>query len=147
MITRATVIKIQGNMAYVRAVRKSACEGCDGCSDKGACHSEIIFSESSKEYELEVVNKIGARPGDVVEMQTSGNKVLIFAFAIFVLPILIAIVSYFLSLCFGFSPTAISVVAFVFSFVVAAFSSNKLISKFSINSICKIIKENSRGAV
>ncbi len=149
MITRATVIKTEGDMAYVRAFRKSACEGCDGCSDKGKCHAEIMLSETPKEYELKVVNKICAKTGDVVEIQTSGNFVLLFAFAIFVLPIIMAVASYFVSenLGFGFNSVVVSVVAFSVSFAVLAFCANKLISKFSTNSICKIIKENSGVAV
>ena len=149
MVTRATVIKTVGDTAYVRAVRKSACEGCDGCTDKGSCHTEVMFSDDSGEYEIKAVNKICAKPGDVVEIQTCGNYVLLFAFVIFVLPVIVSVAAYFVAESWGFNinPTVVSVVTFVISFSAFAFCANRLISKFSTNSICKIIKENSDIAV
>lgn len=149
MVTRATVIKTVGDMAYVRAVRKSACEGCDGCTGKNACHTELMFSDNFREFDIKVVNKICAKPGDVVEIQTCGNYVLLFAFVIFVLPVIISVASYFLADSCGFNinPIAVSVVVFAISFSIFAFCANRLVSKFSTNSICKIIKENSDIAV
>ena len=149
MITNATVVKTDGNTATVRALRKSACEGCEGCSDKGKCHAEILFSDSPKSYELDVCNEIGAKAGDVVEIQSSGNFVLVFALIVFILPVIAAILSYITAYkCIdGHFPLVISAVSFIAVFLVCAFLTNKLAPKYSQNQISKIIKENSEVAV
>lgn len=149
MKTTATVIKTEDGKAYVRAVRSSACEGCNGCDNSGKCHTEMLLSESPKAYELEVKNEIGAKPGDVVEVSSSGNGILFFAVIVFLLPIILAVVSYFIA-----APhletvytVIVSGAVFIASFMIVSFISNKVIVLYSTNLISKIIKENSGGAV
>ena len=146
MITKATVISTHGDKAKVRVLRQSACDGCEGCSEKGKCHSEIMLSEAPKSYELELDNAAGAKAGDLVEIKSSGNFVLIFAALIFVLPIVFTIAAYMVSDIFfyGNIPVMISALTFVTVFTVSAIVTNKLIPKYSHNIISKIIKENSK---
>ena len=149
MITKATVLKTENNKALVRAIRKSACEGCEGCSEKGSCHAEILLSDAPKSYELEVDNYVGAEAGDVVEVQSQNNSVLLFAVIVFVLPVIASIAAYAVSSALlGEQYSVISsVVSFTAVFLICAFISNKLVSKYSQNKISKIIKENSGVAV
>ena len=146
MITKATVISTDGDKAKVRAFRQSACDGCEGCSEKGKCHSEILLSETPKYYELQVKNTVGAKQGDMVEIKSSGNFVLVFAVIIFILPIAITVAAYLVSdiFCNGNIPVLVSVAAFCVSFVGGAAISNKLVPMYSHNVISKIIKENSK---
>ena len=145
MITKATVIDTCGTKARVRIMRQSACEGCEGCSENGKCHSEIMLSESPKTYELEVENPVNAKTGDVVEVHSAGNFVLAFAFFVFLLPIFITVIAYIISVKYfqGVFPVIISGISLFVSFAVFAFVSNKIIPRFSHNEIRIIIKESS----
>ena len=129
--------------AYVEIIKKSACSSCEGCASKGKCHTELIFSESVKSYEIKARNHIGASVGDKVEVQSKGTISLMLAFMVFVLPVIVSIVSYFLFFKeTEASKTALIMsVVFVTSFVIMVFVSN-MFSKNVENSICKIIKES-----
>lgn len=146
MITKATVISTDGDKARVRVFRQSACDGCEGCSEKGKCHSEIMLSETPKFYELEVKNTADAKTGDLVEIKSSGNFVLVFAVMIFILPIAVTVAAYFVSDMFlnGNMPLIVSAASFAASFAGSALVSNKLVPMYSQNVISKIIKENSK---
>ena len=149
MKTTATVIKTEDGKAYVKAFRSSACEGCKGCDNSGKCHTEMLLSEAPKSYELEVKNEIGAKPGDIVEVSSVGNGILIFAVVVFLLPIILAVISYFIAAQY-LGPVytiAVSGAVFIVSFMIVSFISNKVIVLYSTNLISKIIKENSGGAV
>ena len=129
--------------AYVEIIKKSACSSCDGCASKGKCHTELIFLEGLKSYEIKARNHIGASVGDKVEVQSKGTISLMLSFMVFVLPVIVSIVSYFLFFKeTEASKTALIMsVVFVISFVVIAFVSNRLLKNFE-NSISNIIKES-----
>ena len=145
MITKAKVIDVNGNNAIVRVIRQSACDGCEGCSESGKCHSEIMLSDNNKTYELSVKNPIGANVGDSVEVQSCGNAVIAFAFVIFLLPIVLAVIAYMISdsMLNGIYPIIISAATLIVTFAVLSLVSNIFVARFSKNVICKIIKENS----
>lgn len=144
MKTKGTVIETKGNKAYVRAERTSACGNCEGCTSKGSCHTELMLSETQRTYELEVDNTANAAVGDIVEVNSSGNVVLVFAVIIFLLPIVAAVAGFIVSGVYfdGIYPILISIASFLTVFLAGSYLANKVVNSFSHNRISKIIKEN-----
>lgn len=76
-----------GNLAVVSVKRYTACGGsCANCSAK--CNL--------KANQITVGNKIGAMPGDVVEIEMKTSTVLKSAFKVYILPLLLFFLGYFL---------------------------------------------------
>ncbi len=71
--------------AMVKLVRDKKCQGCHACD---------LFGDGSAS--ISAVNGIDAKPGDVVEVNIGSDKVLFSSFIVFLLPILLIIVGYFL---------------------------------------------------
>ncbi|MBQ3708503.1 MAG: SoxR reducing system RseC family protein [Clostridia bacterium] len=87
MRQRARVIEVHGKTATVSVSRRTMCEGCEksgGCG--GHCHlSGIIASENT--VRAEALNPVGANPGEIVEVESDGTRVLGYAALVFLLPI------------------------------------------------------------
>ena len=74
--------------ADVIHVRESACSGdCHKCSGCGAARETVIFTAG---------NPIGARPGDLVKVESSTAPVLKAAVVLYVLPLLLFFLGYWL---------------------------------------------------
>ena len=74
--------------ANVIHVRESACSGdCHKCSGCGAAKETVIFTAG---------NPIGARPGDLVKVESSTAPVLKAAMVLYVLPLLLFFLGYWL---------------------------------------------------
>ncbi|MCI7020084.1 MAG: SoxR reducing system RseC family protein [Clostridiales bacterium] len=74
--------------ADVIHVRESACSGdCHKCSGCGAARETVIFTAG---------NPIGARPGDLVRVESSTAPVLKAAMVLYVLPLLLFFLGYWL---------------------------------------------------
>ncbi len=74
--------------AQVIHIRQSACSGdCHKCSGCGAAKETLIFS---------VQNPIGAKPGDMVVIQSGSGPVLAGAVMLYILPLLLFIFGYIL---------------------------------------------------
>ena len=74
--------------ADVIHVRESACSGdCHKCSGCGAAKETVIFTAG---------NPIGARPGDLVKVESSTAPVLKAAMVLYVLPLLLFFLGYWL---------------------------------------------------
>jgi sigma-E factor negative regulatory protein RseC len=103
-------------LALVKTVRSTAC---DHCAAKHSCSSQ----DSSTETEVEVVNGIGACPGDRVQLSIESKTLLSAAFLLYVLPILAmaagAAIGDHLGPRMGFDPTpsSIALALFAFAFV------------------------------
>lgn len=73
------VVKVYGDRATVRIKRESACSGechsCGGCTDKS--------------FIAEAENKAGASEGDRVKLYLPTGKVYFYAFAVYMVPVLI----------------------------------------------------------
>ncbi|MBD3378125.1 hypothetical protein GF406_24055 [candidate division KSB1 bacterium] len=82
--------------AMVKLVRDKKCQGCHACD---------LFGDGSAS--IRAVNGIDAKPGDVVEVNIGSDKVLFSSFIVFLLPILLMIVGYFIGDQF-FSPQGYS---------------------------------------
>lgn len=94
MITEATVTSIKGRFAVVENERKSACEGCHKNTDGASC-AICSLAGGNRKISMRAYNKIGAEVGDLVEIETETRRVLWYAMLIFILPIVAALVGYF----------------------------------------------------
>ena len=96
MLTTAKVIDMEGNIAIVEVRRKSACEGChkmtsgEGC---GVC--SLLGSDSS--FTSRALNRIGAKIGDRVEVQSATGRVLLYSALVFLGPVIVGLLLYALS--------------------------------------------------
>ncbi len=117
MTGKGKVIAVEGKNALIRVIRKSACDACEG---KAACEGSLI-GECSKSAEVTVLagNAVGAEIGDEVEYTSSTAMTLGIAFTVFIVPLLVGFVSYFVTdaLCGEnlIMPYAVSFVLFVLS--------------------------------
>ena len=80
------IIKIQGNTAYIKTSRPASCKG---CSNAGICNK--------KELEIQAVNEIGARQGEIVDVEMpEDGKAMILLCYIFLVPVFILLFSVWL---------------------------------------------------
>ncbi len=97
MRQRAVVTETKGKLAEIEVRRASMCDGCEkngGCSH--SCELSGIIAGSGT-MRTTALNKIGAKPGDTVEVETESTKVLGYAALVFLLPVLVCAVFYFLT--------------------------------------------------
>ncbi len=98
MRQRAVVIYTKGNLAEIEVSRASMCDGCQknsGCDHH--CELTGLIAGSGKTMKTRAQNRIGAKPGDTVEVETESKKVLGYAALVFILPIVVCAVFYFLA--------------------------------------------------
>ncbi len=79
---RGIVIRTGASGAWVKTTRSGACES---CASRGACHA----MGGEKEMEVEVLNPVGARPGDLVVLKIDTSPLLKATFLIYLFPILL----------------------------------------------------------
>ena len=97
--------------AQVVVIRESACSGdCHKCSGCGAAKETLIF---------EAVNAIGAKPGDTVIVKTESGPVLTGAMVLYMVPLALFFLGYFLGDLVGFGALA-GCLGFVLGIVAAA---------------------------
>lgn len=92
-----TVLKTENGIATVEVMRMSACEGCHK-SAEGCAACAVVGGQ--KKHTLYAKNSINAKEGDKVELSAPTGRVLFYAFAVFVLPIISALAFYFVSAIF-----------------------------------------------
>ncbi len=135
----ATVIEVCGDTATVEVKRQSACEG---CKMSGACYS------CGKTVTATVKNKIGARPGDIVEVEAPSGTILTYALIVFVFPVAAALLSYYVSasiLASELYPYLISLAAFLLSFVVIYIFANSRAAENNRMEITHILQDTHLG--
>lgn len=119
MKQKGTVIEAQGEFATVEVMQTSACVGCskqEGCI---ACKKKI----RAKAY-----NPIGADKGDVVTLESNSNMVLLYALLVFILPIVLCGIGYYVSLAAGAVPYIRFIVSgciFIATYVIIYFVAEK----------------------
>ncbi len=96
MQTRATVIRTDGDRAVVEVERQAACDGCHKNKDGSGC-SICSLTGASKKFEATALNKIGAKVGDKVTVATKTERVLGYAALVFLLPLVVGGLLYFLA--------------------------------------------------
>ncbi len=82
----ARVTKVHGNTATVSSGRRSMCEGCEKSGGCGHCGLSGIIA-SDRTMTAEAQNPVGAKPGELVEIESDSGRVLGYAALVFLLPI------------------------------------------------------------
>lgn len=93
----AKVVDVKGVTATVVSKRSSACESCHNCENGGVCHAQLVFGNQVEEVVLDVKNTLNAKIGDIVELESSTNRTLFVSIIIFILPIIVSVISYFVA--------------------------------------------------
>ena len=91
MQQRVKVVSCEPNgMARVSVLRQSACSGdCHKCAGCGAAEQTMLFT---------AVNAIGARPGDLVTVESASGPVLKAAAILYMVPLVLFIAGYLLGM-------------------------------------------------
>ena len=95
MRQRAVILEKKGKEAIIEVSRATMCDGCEkhgGC--EGHCEITGLLSTGGK-MKTRAQNGIGADIGDTVEVETASKKVLGYAALVFILPIVMCGVFYF----------------------------------------------------
>ena len=94
MKNEAKVIVTDGIYATVEVERSSACEGCHKSEDGQGC-SVCTLMGGNRKFSAKAYNKKGACVGDRVVIESRTERVMLYAILVFLLPIVIAILSFF----------------------------------------------------
>ena len=120
MRQRAKVKEIHGPYATVEVTRSTMCEGCEksgGCG--GRCAITGIVGDS-RPMTARALNPIGAKVGDVVEVESAERVVLGSAALVFLVPLAVCALFFFLgSRLFGSEGAGVltAVLGFVLAFI------------------------------
>ena len=99
--------------AQVAAIRRSACSGdCHKCSGCGAVVQEV---------QVRAKNRIGAVPGDQVIVETGTGAVFSALLIVYMLPLVLLLIGYFVGYALEILPGLFSLVGFVLGIVVILF--------------------------
>lgn len=77
-----TVVRIKGGRIWVSVKRTTACDRCGRCQ-----HTHITFADNST-LTVEAIPASEVKPGDLVELEITGQDYLKLSFLIYVLPLL-----------------------------------------------------------
>ena len=120
MITNATVTQVlTDKIAVVEAARKSACDGCHKQTNGESC-SVCTLLGGDRKITAKANNKIGAKVGDRVEIESSSGLLLLYGVIIFVLPIIAALAAYYAAQAFGADETIRLIAALVGFLIITA---------------------------
>lgn len=115
MVQTAKVIGITDHLAEIEVSRKAMCDGCHKMQCSGKCAMSGLMSSGEKMTSF-AVNKVGAKIGDTVEIETSDKEVLGTAALVFLLPLITGFAFYSLAVFLKFT-MSIAVAAAVVGFV------------------------------
>ena len=82
------VTEVNGALAVVEVRRTSACEGCHKSAEGGCSVCTLMGGENSRVTRTAARNPLGAKPGDRVKIESPASRVLLWAAAVFLLPLL-----------------------------------------------------------
>ena len=106
-----TVVGVDGDRISVSVKRSAACEKCGKCQ-----HAHITFGDNSNLI-VEAISTSAVKPGDLVELEITGQDYLRLSFLLYVLPLLGTGVGFALGWFLGrLSGTRLCGVAFLVSF-------------------------------
>jgi len=135
MTNRAYVKEIIENKAVLTVKRGCACGGKDVCDVK-------CFTLQNGIIEITLDNEIGAKPGDFVEIEGKTPAILTYAATVFILPVFIGLLFYFITQAFiknNITPYIVSVTGFLLSVVFLYFFLNNIIKGKNDIKITKIL--------
>lgn len=119
MISSGKVTEINGNKVKLKMYRESSCAHCSGCGDA---------SKLSRELELEIKQKVEI--GDIVTFELEDGKMLKIGFLVYIVPILMMILGFYISTRLGYTEKIGALISFLF--LVIAFLIVHLIDKFLV---------------
>ncbi len=122
------VKEICGEFATVEVSRQSACEGCHANTD-GGCAACVSFGD--KKTTAKAKNTANAKVGDRVLLETNSGTVILYAAAVFLFPIILAVVGYILGSLLKLAAAAYigALIGFILAFVIVWATLNKRASK------------------
>lgn len=107
--------------ASVLLVRKSACSGdCHKCSGCGAAKETMVFTAD---------NPIGAKRGDLVKVESATGPVMKAAVVLYVIPLVLFFLGYYLGSLMGNLGTLISCLGFVLGIVIVVAYDRRVVKK------------------
>ena len=110
--------------ATVLLVRESACSGdCHKCSGCGAAKETMIFTAR---------NEIGATRGDLVKVESATGPVMKAATVLYVIPLVLFFLGYYLGDLMGGMGTLVSCLGFVLGIVLVVVYDRKVVKKSNL---------------
>lgn len=107
--------------AVVIHVRESACSGdCHKCSGCGAAKEAVLFTAD---------NPIRAKKGDLVKVESATGPVLKAAVVLYVIPLVLFFLGYYLGTIMGVSPALIAGLGFLLGVGLVVFYDRKVVTK------------------
>lgn len=104
----AIVESVNGDIAKIKVKRESACSG---------CISESLCAKCLKTITAEAINKIGAKIGDTVSIESETKTILKYAVYTFLFPVIFALAAYLITAYFV-SNELISNISMLLGFVI-----------------------------
>ena len=141
METKAIVISVDGEYAVVETDRKSACDGCHQQKDGRGCAMCTLMGDKTS-MQSRARNPLGAKPGDVVLLETPSARVLGYGALVFLMPLGLGLLFYFLGglLSFGAAGQAVAAACgFVGTFVLLWLYSRHVIARRCDVTITRIL--------
>ncbi len=119
-VVRVRSVSDDGTAQVIR-VRESACSGdCHKCSGCGAQQQTVIF---------EAVNAVGARPGELVTVETKSGPVLAAAAVLYMMPVALFFLGYLAGALLWSKGALVGGLAFVLGIALAALYDRKVAKK------------------
>lgn len=107
--------------ATVIHVRESACSGdCHKCSGCGAAKEAVLFTAN---------NPIHAKRGDLVKVESATGPVLKAAVVLYVIPLVLFFLGYYLGTVWSIAPALIACLGFVLGVVIVIFYDRMVVKK------------------
>ena len=148
MRTLATVVEIKTeDTAIVSVARHAACDGCHKNADGHGC-SVCTLLGGKTEARATALNTVGAAVGDTVEIASRTGRILAYGALVFLAPVLLALLGYFLGKHFlGIEGAALGMAggAFLLAFLGIWLFSRCVIAHRLDVEIVQVIRSQSKG--
>jgi len=125
-----TVVEINGDYAIIELDSNEACQA---CSIKSLCNIN-----SSKNLQFKIYNSKKAKLKDIVKFEIDPTTKILSNFYVFILPLIIIIITYFLSKNLFHLSEDISIIISVLSLIISYFIVKKINYLFKKNQTMKI---------
>ena len=120
MKQKVRVLSVEGTVAKVIHKRPTACHGdCDHCA--GGCGSMA----ATERIIVEAENLIGAKPGDSVVIEGENGKVAWAVTLVYVIPLVLFFLGYFLGQSIMFLPAVLGIIGFILGLFLAVIVSRR----------------------
>ena len=133
MTKKAYVEAIDGEMAVLKIKRECTCQNKYSCDAK--CFSVSLQDMGQDSVKNEIIktavkNDIGAKAGDLVEVETKTSSILIYTSIVFLLPLIVGLSAYFIAFEFisgEAAPYIISVISFAAAILFSYYFLDKIV--------------------